>query len=124
VALIAGCGANGKKASRLVTTSPSGGDRPGLCGTPASRASCLNGTGSGLHDAFYAWPQMKRIFRNGRRFDVYTTLRDSQGATAVEICDTVFEDIAGQQDHPMIVTWSMDGRILATEAAGSGCQAG
>jgi hypothetical protein len=125
VALVAGCGGNEKGASRPDATSPSGGAASGPCGTPASPASCLARTASDLPDAFYAWPQMKRIFRNGRRFDVYTTLRDSQEATAVKICDTVFEDVAGQQHRPMIVTWSMDGTILATGAvAGTGCQAG
>lgn len=78
-----------------------------------------------IPDGFGGWPELKRAYRLGGRYDLYTSLSVSAERQAANLCDSVYSDLVGQgKQEPEIVTWSRGNppTILATGATpGAGC---
>jgi hypothetical protein len=127
--LVAGCGGGSHPKAAPATThqSASGSDQSsrGICGSPTAPSSCVELTFDDIPDGFGGWPELKRAFRDGRRYDLYTSLAVTAEQQAANLCDSVYSDLLGQgQQTPEIVTWSRGNppTILAIGASpGVGC---
>lgn len=120
----AGCGGSKRHDTPGNATGSGGAGRtniPSICRSPSS--NCVALSSDDLPDAFYGWPELQRAYRNGRRFDVYTSLGDGQTNLAVRLCDSVFGDLIGNgPGNPLILVYSGDLTPVATGAAvGAGC---
>src|SRR5581483_823071 len=120
MAIAAGCGASKHHTATRRSSGDSGSS--GICGSSSAPASCIELTQDDLGQTYLAYPNLvEAAYRNGRRVDVYTTLSDTQTATAVNVCDQAFIDsvpdgVGIDISDPLIVVWSADDTILATGA--------
>lgn len=128
--LAAGCGGHSHPKAAPAphpTANGGGGDQSsgGICGSPNARSRCVELTFDDIPDGFGGWPELKRAYRNGRRYDLYTSLSVSAERQAANLCDSVYSDLVGKgQENPEIVTWSRGNppTIVATGASpGVGC---
>ena len=80
-----------------------------------------------LLSTFDVWPEVRAVYRNGNSFVVYTSLSANSYGRAVDICDTVFEDLMGiNVRSPDIVVLSTGGPTDSVQLAsgatpGTGC---
>ena len=52
-------------------------------------------TENDLIGTFNTWPEVQSVYRNGNSYVVYTNLGKGSYSRAVDVCDTVFEDLLG-----------------------------